>query len=323
MTRLALTEVLADIPDPRSPHGRIHPLPAVLSLVVLGLLMGRKSLAGIARLGRQYGPPLAHALGFRRGKTPTKSMLSELLRAVAAPAVETALGRWVRSRLTVEPEHISLDGKTLKGSRDGPVPGQHLVAAYAPQVEAVLAQLRVDAKTNEHKAALQLLGLLPLAGKVVVGDAMFCQRDVAEQIVEAKADYVFVVKDNQPSLRSDVAAGFAFEAAARASAAAFSPGAAPAARTDRHDRGQEAWTGGETHAAHDHGANGCRALAGFGAGLRTDARTHGAGGDDRGSGVRHHQFGTGAGLGGVAAGAGTGPLAHREQLALRTGRDPG
>lgn len=223
MAPLSLVEVLADIPDPRSRHGRIHPLPAVLGLVVLGLLLGRPTLAGIARLGRQYGTPLAHALGFRRGKTPTKSMLSELLRALDASAVEAALSRWIRSRLAVEPEHLSLDGKTLKGSRDGVVPAQHLVAAYAPQVEAVLAQVRVDAKTNEHKAALQLLGLLPLQGKIVVGDAMFCQRDVAEQVVAAGADYVFVVKDNQPGLRVDVAAGFAFAAAAQAVGGAFPP----------------------------------------------------------------------------------------------------
>src|SRR6202030_3582398 len=116
-----LTQVLADLPDPRGCQGRIHPLPAVLNLVVLGLLLGRKSLSGIARLGRLYGAPLAHALGFRRGKTPTKSMLSEFLRALDAPALEAALSRWVHSRLPVQPEQISLDGKTLKGSRDGVV----------------------------------------------------------------------------------------------------------------------------------------------------------------------------------------------------------
>jgi hypothetical protein len=223
MPGLALTEVLGDIPDPRSCHGRIHPLPAVLSLVVLGLLMGRTSLSSIARLGRLYGTSLAHALGFRRGKTPTKSMLSELLRVLDADAVEAALTRWVRSRLQEEPEHISLDGKTLKGSHDGLVPGHHLVAAYAPQVEAVLSQLRVDAKTNEHKAALELLGLIPLAGKVVVGDAMFCQHDVTEKIVAAGGDYVFIVKDNQPGLQTDIKAGFGFEASSRSIAAAFSP----------------------------------------------------------------------------------------------------
>ncbi|HYT89144.1 MAG TPA: hypothetical protein VEL76_10585 [Gemmataceae bacterium] len=64
MPPLALTDVLAELPDPRSPHGRIHPLPAVLELVVLNLLMGTKSLSASARLGRRLdGPPLAHALG--------------------------------------------------------------------------------------------------------------------------------------------------------------------------------------------------------------------------------------------------------------------
>ncbi len=83
--------------------------------------------------------------------------------------------------------------------------------------------MRVDAKTNEHKAALRLLGILPLAGKVVMGDALFCQRELAEEIVTRGGDYVFVVKDNQPGLGTDIAAGFGFEEAARSVAAAFSP----------------------------------------------------------------------------------------------------
>jgi len=87
----------------------------------------------------------------------------------------------------------------------------------------VLAQVRVDSKTNEHKAALQLLGILPLRGKVVVGDAMFCQRDLAEQVVGAGGDYILVVKDNQHGLAVDIEAGFAFEHAARGIAAATSP----------------------------------------------------------------------------------------------------
>jgi hypothetical protein len=267
MTPLTLIEVLADLPDPRSRHGRIHPLPAVLALVVLGLLMGRTSLSGIARLGRLYGAPLAHALGFRRGKTPTKAMLSQLLRALDAGAFEAALGRWVRSRLAAEPEHVSLDGKTLKGSRDGAVPGQHLVAAYAPAAEAVLAQVRVDAKTNEHKAALQLLGLIPLGGKVVVGDAMFCQRDVAEAVVAAGGDHVLIVKDNQPRLQAAIAAGFGYEASQRSIAAAFSPRgpAAPRAPGDHEQQGARPCR--EAGPAHDGDPDDARALAGTGAGV--------------------------------------------------------
>jgi hypothetical protein len=223
LSALSLPDVLATLPDPRSRRGRRHPLTAILGLVTLGLLLGRKSLDAIAQLGRNYGPPLAHALGFTRGRTPSKSSLSRTLRRLDVAAFERALTRWVASRLPAEAELLNLDGKALKGSRDGDVPGQHLVAVYAPYVQAVLSQIRVDAKTNEHKAALQLLGLLPLAGKVVTGDAMFCQRDLCAAVVAAGGDYLWIVKANQPGLETDIAAGFGFEAAARSITAAFSP----------------------------------------------------------------------------------------------------
>jgi Transposase DDE domain len=182
--------------------------------------------------------------------------------------VEDALGRWVRGRLGPGRDRISIDGKTLRGSRDGALPGQHLVAAYAPEAEAVLAQLRVDAKTNEHKAALQLLGILPLQGKVVVGDALFCQRDVAAQVVDQGGAYLFVVKDNQPGLATDVSAGFGFEAAARSIAAAFSPGAAaPAAGAGGHDGRQGARAAGEADLADHQHPHAAPPVAGPGAGL--------------------------------------------------------
>lgn len=83
------------------------------------------------------------------------------------------------------------------------------MAAYAPHVAAVVAQIRVDRKTNEHKAALELLGVLPLTGKVVTGDAMFCQKDVCQAVRDGEGDYLFAVKDNQPTLHFDIACMFA------------------------------------------------------------------------------------------------------------------
>jgi Transposase DDE domain len=70
------------------------------------------------------------------------------------------------------------------------VPGQNLVAAYCAEAQAVLAQIKVDAKTNEHKAALQLLGILPVKGNIFTGDARFCQRDHRAEIIAAGGDYV-------------------------------------------------------------------------------------------------------------------------------------
>ena len=186
--------------------------------------MGKRTLGSIARLGLNYGPELLLALGFPRGRGPVKSVLSRLVRRIDVDALEAALASWVASRLSsTDASVLSIDGKTLRGSRDGEIPGVHLVAAYAPDVQAVLGQLRVDCKTNEHKAALKLLGILPLAGKIVLGDAAFCQRDLAKQVIDQGGDYILFVKDNQPSLQTDIAAGFAYEVAAAGQAAAFSP----------------------------------------------------------------------------------------------------
>jgi DDE_Tnp_1-associated/Transposase DDE domain len=223
-TTPSLLTVLADVPDPRSRHGRRHPLGAILSLAVVAMLAGAKSYQAIAQFGRDKGFALAHALGFTRGKTPTKSTFSVLFRMLDVQAFEQALSRWMASRLPEGGEKlISLDGKTARGSRDGELPGHHLVAAYCAEAEAVLAQLQVDAKTNEHKAALQLLGILPVKGNIITGDAMFCQRDVCAEIIDSGGDYVFTAKDNQPSLVIDIGAGLASQEQARRLAAAFSP----------------------------------------------------------------------------------------------------
>jgi DDE_Tnp_1-associated/Transposase DDE domain len=221
---LSLLEVLAQVPDPRSRHGRRHPLSAILALAVVAMLSGAKSYEAIAQFGREKGFTLAHALGFTRGKTPTKSTFSVLFRILDVQTFEEVLSRWVVSRVPEGQEKpISLDGKTARGSRDGDLPGQHLVAAYYAEAQAVLAQVRVDAKTNEHKAALQLLGILPVKGNILTGDALFCQRDLCAAIVKAGGDYLFAVKDNQPSLVSDLEAGLAYQEQAQRRAAAFSP----------------------------------------------------------------------------------------------------
>ncbi len=206
MERLSLVEALAAVPDPRWRKGVRHPLTAILSLTVVATLAGMRGLEAIAQFGRDHGPALAQALGFRRGKTPAKSTLSKLFRRLDAEALEAALSRWLLARQQDGWQALAVDGKTLRGSADGEAPGVHLLTAFVPAAAAVLRQLRVDGKTNEHKAALRLLGVLPLAGKVVTGDAMFTHRDVAAAIREGKGDYLLFVKDNQPELKAQIQA---------------------------------------------------------------------------------------------------------------------
>src|SRR5262249_50107988 len=90
---------------------------------------------------------------------------------------------------------------------DGPIPAVHLLSAFIPCAAVVLQQLRVDGKTNEHKAALKMRGVLPgLRGKVATFDAMFTHRDVAEEVLDQGGDYLFIVKDNQPLLKAQIRA---------------------------------------------------------------------------------------------------------------------
>src|SRR4051794_41262314 len=98
MAALSLLDALADVPDPRSRHGRVHPLPAILALTVLAMLRGCQGPVAIAQFGRDYGTPLAHALGFTRGKTPAPSCLSDLYRRLDPVAFEAALAGWIQAR---------------------------------------------------------------------------------------------------------------------------------------------------------------------------------------------------------------------------------
>jgi hypothetical protein len=215
-TPLALHDLFATIPDPRSPRGRRHPLAALLSLTAVALLAGQKTLEAISQFARDHGTALTDALGFTHPTLPCKATLSNVFRRLDIDAYEQALSRWLLARCPDLGDRLALDGKTLRGSRDGTAPGIHLLAAYAPDVAGVVAQIRVDGKTNEFKASLELLGILPLQGKVVTGDAIFCQKEFCETVIDGGGDYLLTVKDNQPTLHYAIAAMFA-------DSASFSP----------------------------------------------------------------------------------------------------
>lgn len=213
---VSLQEVFALLPEVRQARGRRHPLLAILNLTAVAILAGMKSLEAIAQFARDHGPELAEVLGFTHWPTPCKATLSNVFRRLDVTAYENALSAWLKRRCPDLGDTLAIDGKTLRGSASYQVPGVHLLSAYAPRVTAVIAQVRVDAKTNEHKAALEFLGLLPLEGKIVTGDAMFCQRDFCEEVIRQGGDYVLTVKDNQPSMLQHIATMFA-------ESSAFSP----------------------------------------------------------------------------------------------------
>jgi hypothetical protein len=178
------------------------------------MLAGMRGLQGVVDFGRNLPPDVVAGLGFTRRKTLAKSTLSEILRALDIAAFEAVVSRWLQGQARRRGwTAIAIDGKSLRGSTGEQLPAVHLVAGYAHEARVVLAQLRVDSKTNEHKAALELLGLLPLAGAVVTADAMFTHADFCREVRRADGDYLLAVKENQPTLLRDIEAAFAADAA--------------------------------------------------------------------------------------------------------------
>jgi hypothetical protein len=179
-------------------------------LAVVGLLSGMTSYEAIVDFGQARGWEFLQLLGVTRRRGQCQATYSRVFRRIDVADVEGRIGQWIQGRLDGQGAlHIAIDGKTVRGSRDGQTPGVHLVSAYAPQFRAVVGQLRLDAKTNEHKAALEWLRVLPIEGAMVTGDAIFTHRDVCAKIIERGGDYVLPVKDNLPQLRADIMAAFA------------------------------------------------------------------------------------------------------------------
>jgi DDE family transposase len=215
----SLLAYLAQIPDPRGRQGRRHVFSAMLASVTCAMLQGARSYAAISEWIHGQPSSFWHSLGFRR--TPPKlGAFRKLLMAIPAADFEQAIREWTTaclgSSISLDQlQAVSLDGKTLCGSLQAHERAVHLLALLDQVTGLVLSQTRVDAKTNEAKAALELLQTLVLKGRVITADAIFCQRELCQQIVDSGGHYFVVVKDNQPELKESIAAEFQ---------AAFSPG---------------------------------------------------------------------------------------------------
>lgn len=215
----SLLTFLSAVPDPRGRQGRRHPLEAMLASVVCAMLHGARGYSAITQWVHDQEVELWHALGFTR-RPPKRGAFRKLLMALSPTHFERALADWAKGCLKMSTadqllEAVALDGKTLCGTLQAHERAVHLLALLDQRTGCVLSQARVDAKTNEHKGALEILKTLVLEGRVITGDAIFCQRDVCEEVRGRGGHYFLMVKDNQPTLKEAIAAEFK---------AAFSPG---------------------------------------------------------------------------------------------------
>ena len=200
---MTLRETLDLVPDFRSSQGRRHSLGAILALATCAMLCGARSLYAIAQWGRDQGGATAQLLGFSQEKTPCVATLHRVFKGLDVAAFEAEVGNWLANSGVEADDPLSLDGKTLRGVHGQEIPGVHLVSAYASRAGAVLAQVAAPGKGEELAAVKEVLGQVPLKGRVVVADALLTQRKVCEQIVAGGGEYLLPVKENQPTLRRD------------------------------------------------------------------------------------------------------------------------
>ena len=205
-----LIEILAEIPDFRKGKGKRHPLSSILAMACAATLCGYKSYSAIAEWGRNYGGKLVQALGFTHKKTPCASTLHTVFRNIDKKEVESKLGSWAESVMSDAeiPEDdlagVSLDGKTLGGSKKQGAPGTHLLSAVSHKLGVTLTQQAGEHSTDEMRIIHEALQNLIIEGRVFTMDALNAQRNTAETITQEGGDYVMIAKGNQPSLLDDV-----------------------------------------------------------------------------------------------------------------------
>jgi predicted transposase YbfD/YdcC len=213
-----LLVVLAAVADPRKSRGVRHRLVTVLAAAVCAVLAGARSYAVIAEWAHDLPVSVRLRLGMGR-RAPSESTLRRVLQRVDADELDTAVSGWLARRLarpastgpasTGPVRAIAVDGKTARGARRVDGRAVHLLGALDHATGVVLGQTEVDTKTNEITAFVPLLErpdrTHPLAGAVITADALHTQQRHARWLHSRGAHYVFIVKDNQPTLHAQLA----------------------------------------------------------------------------------------------------------------------
>jgi predicted transposase YbfD/YdcC len=202
----------ADVEDPRMVGKTDYPLINILVITLCGTLCGADNWVAIENFGKAQFEWLSQFLDLEKG-IPAHDTFGRVFALLDPEQFCGAFVSWMQAVAGVtEGELVALDGKQLRGSHDSFLGKKaiYMVSAWAERNGLVLGQRKVDEKSNEITAIPQLLEMLALSGCIVTIDAMGCQTDIAEQIVDQDADYVLSLKGNQGQLHEDVAEMFSY-----------------------------------------------------------------------------------------------------------------
>ena len=180
----------------------------VITIAILGSICGLRNIHQIHQwaASNRVSEFLKEKFGINH--VPCYYWILSLLHLIKPESLNRCFADWVYSFMPEKAKDmtISLDGKTICSTIkmekiESPL---HIISAQVCEIGLTLAQRCTDDKSNEIPAVQELLKELNIKGHIVVADALNCQKETAEIIVDQKADYLLCVKDNHPNLKKDI-----------------------------------------------------------------------------------------------------------------------
>jgi predicted transposase YbfD/YdcC len=205
---LAIKSHFRKLKDPRMERSKLHPLINVVTIAICGVICRCEDWQQIALFGEKRQAWFAKFLSLPNG-IPSHDTFERVFDRLDPKAFQRCFLDWTNvlcSQFGLK--HIAIDGKTLRGSGTGKLKALHLVSAWATENHLSLGQVACAEKSNEITAIPELLEMLCVEGALVTIDAMGCQKEIAAAIRDKKGDYVLTVKDNQPTLKTDIESSF-------------------------------------------------------------------------------------------------------------------
>jgi len=202
----SFVEMFAELPDPRVHRTRVHKLESILFLCLCGVICGANDPVHIERFGKARRDFLERFVDMSGG-VPSHDTIGRVLSKLDPTALQALFARWMSAVAKATDQGVvALDGKTLRRAVDKARGGGfvHMVSAWSTANGVVLGQVATSEHSNEITAIPRLLELLQLKGCLVTIDAIGCQTEIVDAIVEAGGDYLISVKENQPKLHAAV-----------------------------------------------------------------------------------------------------------------------
>ena len=196
---MTLTEAFGGLEDPRTGPARRHDLAEMILMALCAVMCGADTWVDVAEWAEDNEAWLKRYLVLEHG-TPSHDTFGRVFRLLDAKVFETCFRAWISSLAGVVAGVVAIDGKTACGSRDGHNTALHTISAYATASGLCLGQEHTRGKGNEIPAIKALLDTLALKGCIVTIDAIGCQTEIAQKILDRGGDYLLAVKDNQKDL---------------------------------------------------------------------------------------------------------------------------